>query len=264
MKCAWASIDERGKAKGGKAGDQTKGEVKIGNWYYFGQNIIIRPKSSSMANKIAENAKAIAKNNHIGYDQNQRLTMYTAWHRIGLSKSPSLIKTKCETDCSAMASACIISAGARINQACVTWNLADACKVTGKFTFLRDRKYLNSGDYLKKGDIVLAESHHVIIAIENGSKVAKSTTAKKAKPKKTSEKPMLPTLPKRGYFQKGDKGINVKRLQNFLNWYGGYGLAVDGILGSATEHGIIKFQKSRKIKADGLFGKKSLAEAKKV
>ena len=35
IKCGWASIDERGRASGGKAGDQTGVEVKIGNWYYF-------------------------------------------------------------------------------------------------------------------------------------------------------------------------------------------------------------------------------------
>ena len=30
VKCGWASIDERGRARGGSAGDQTGKEVKIG------------------------------------------------------------------------------------------------------------------------------------------------------------------------------------------------------------------------------------------
>lgn len=31
VKCGWASIDEWGRASGGKAGDQTGVEVKVGN-----------------------------------------------------------------------------------------------------------------------------------------------------------------------------------------------------------------------------------------
>lgn len=71
VKCGWASIDERGRASGGKAGDQTGVEVKIGNWYYFRQNLILRFKDRSKAKKAAQICRGIANNNNVGYDQNQ-------------------------------------------------------------------------------------------------------------------------------------------------------------------------------------------------
>ena len=47
--CGYASIDERGKISGGKAGDQTGREVKTAPWYSFGQNIVLRFKSREKA-----------------------------------------------------------------------------------------------------------------------------------------------------------------------------------------------------------------------
>lgn len=92
-----------------------------------------------------------------------------------------------------------------------------------------------------------------------------------AKAKKSAKKGKrysgaFPKLPKRGYFKKGDKGTEVKKLQKFLNWFGNYKLKIDGEIGTLTESAIKKFQKSKptQLKADGLFGKKSLAKAKSI
>ena len=74
----------------------------------------------------------------------------------------------------------------------------------------------------------------------------------------------FPTLPKRGYFKIGDKGVNVKRLQMFLNWANKCKLEVDGQFGSKTESQILSFQYKYDLVADGLFGKESLAKARKV
>ncbi len=73
----------------------------------------------------------------------------------------------------------------------------------------------------------------------------------------------FPKIPKRGYFKKGDKGKQVKRLQKFLKWYG-YKVKVTGTYKTKTYKAVKKFQKSMGIKATGRFGKKSLAKAKKV
>lgn len=72
----------------------------------------------------------------------------------------------------------------------------------------------------------------------------------------------LPTLPKRGFFKKGDKGVQVKYLQEFLNWFNSSNLKIDGIIGNKTIKEVKKFQKSVNIKVDGLFGKQSLEKAK--
>lgn len=85
----------------------------------------------------------------------------------------------------------------------------------------------------------------------------------KPKKKKAYSGP-FPKLPSRGYFQKGDKGTQVERLQKFLNWYGGYKLDPDGIFGNKTYAAVVDFQMKNKLVADGLFGKKSLAKAKAI
>ena len=61
----------------------------------------------------------------------------------------------------------------------------------------------------------------------------------------------------------GDKGSEVTKLQRFLNWFGGYGLAVDGEAGPKTVAAIKSFQSHIHITADGWFGSASLTMAKK-
>ena len=61
----------------------------------------------------------------------------------------------------------------------------------------------------------------------------------------------------------GDKGSEVTKLQRFLNWFGGYGLAIDGEAGPKTVAAIKSFQSHVQITADGWFGSASLAMAKK-
>lgn len=74
----------------------------------------------------------------------------------------------------------------------------------------------------------------------------------------------FPKLPSRGYFKKGDTGTQVKRLQKFLNWFGGYGLVIDGEIGDKTISAVGKFQSATGLVVDKKFGAKSLAKAKTV
>ena len=53
--------------------------------------------------------------------------------------------------------------------------------------------------------------------------------------------------------KRGIKDSSVKRLQAVLNTYG-YDLEIDGSFGGKTEAAVIEFQKSRKLKADGIVG----------
>ena len=74
----------------------------------------------------------------------------------------------------------------------------------------------------------------------------------------------FPALGKKGYLSKGDKGINVERLQKFLNWCINAKLTVDGSFGPATVKAVKKFQKKYGLTVDGFFGKGSLAKAKTI
>ena len=89
-----------------------------------------------------------------------------------------------------------------------------------------------------------------------------------ATPKKKTEKYpyTLPKLPKRGWFSSGDKGEQVRLLQQFLNWYFGYKrLAVDSEVGRKTINAVREYEGIEKLKPiDGLFGKKCLERAREV
>lgn len=68
-----------------------------------------------------------------------------------------------------------------------------------------------------------------------------------------------------GTLEKGAKGTQVKRLQNYLNWYfGKKTLNGKGRFGSSTEKAVKLFQTQQGLKATGRFGRKSLAKAKAV
>ena len=66
----------------------------------------------------------------------------------------------------------------------------------------------------------------------------------------------------RNYMKMGDKGDEVKRLQEFLNWAINSGLVVDGSFGEKTDTAVRAFQIKCKISVDGYFGADSLAKAK--
>ena len=100
------------------------------------------------------------------------------------------------------------------------------------------------------GDYLLSKMDYIV-------KEANNINKKKGK-KYTGE---FPKLPKRGYFKKGDKSNEVKKLQKFLNWATGSKLSTGEYL-TYTEKAVKKFQKITGITQDGLFGKNSLAKAK--
>ena len=170
-----ASIDERGKANGGAAGDQTLKEVYKRTWYSKPWHTVFRPKSATVAEKIAKAMEQACANNNIGYDQYQRTTLYT----LAKDKKWNISKVteKCETDCSALVAVCCNAAGVTVSKDMYTGNEKSVLTATGKFTVYTDSKYVGSSDYLKRGDILLGNGHTAIV-LSNGSKVGASTTTK--------------------------------------------------------------------------------------
>ena len=101
--------DENGKYSGGKAGDQTGTEWQIIPWYNRPWNVVLRYPNRAVAQKIADKAAAAAKNNKIGYDQNQRTTF---WTQLAASDyDPAKIIVACEGDCSAGVAAIVKATG---------------------------------------------------------------------------------------------------------------------------------------------------------
>lgn len=258
--CGWASIDERGRASGGAAGDQTGKEVKTGSWYYFGQNTVLRWKSRTLAKKAANVCKKICNNANVGYDQNQRTSLYYEMKRVGWN--PDKIGRKVETDCSAMIAVICTAVGVPISKDVWTGNLRKTLLATGKFTEFTGATYCKSSEYTRYGDIILNPTRHVIMALEDGPGTKQIDAAKNAT--KHGYTGTFPVLPAKGYLKEGDEGTQVKRLQAFLNWYGGYNLATDSSFGPKTKTAVKAFQKAEGLVADGFFGPKSLAKAKTV
>lgn len=72
------------------------------------------------------------------------------------------------------------------------------------------------------------------------------------------------TLPARGYFKEGDKGENVRILQEWLNANGHDCGEADGIYGQLTAAGVKKFEKKYGLKVDGLWGAKCQRKYKEL
>lgn len=170
-----ASIDENGRASGGQAGDQTGKEVCIRSWYAGGWNLVLRPVSADIAEKMAAACETLCKGNLVGYDQGQRNTLWDELERVGWDAAK--LTAKCETDCSAFVSACARCAGINIPRvalgggkynAPVTQTMRGAFESTGAFRVLTEAKYLTSDAYLKRGDVLLRESGHTAMALGNG------------------------------------------------------------------------------------------------
>lgn len=175
IKIGQASRDERMRYSGGVAGDQDGKEVVIRDWYSRPWNKVLRCKDSKKAEKIAVAMEKACRNDYIGYDQNQRTTLYSLCKANGWKIED--VKTPCETDCSALVAVCVNSAGIKVSGDIYTGNEAKALLQTGEFELLSSPKYLLSDEYLKRGDILLYEFHHTAIALQDGRKAEKTKPA---------------------------------------------------------------------------------------
>lgn len=173
MKIVHASIDENGHIKGGKAGDQKK-EVCIREWYAKGWDLVLRHPSESIANKMSNCACLLAESHKVGYDQNERNTLFKELSKYSFSVSDYIKYGKdTETDCSAFMTACAICGGVKTliysGNAPTTSTMEKAFKDAG-FIVLKENKYLVSPDYLQKGDILVKKGSHTVMCTESGAR----------------------------------------------------------------------------------------------
>ena len=169
VKIGSARIDENGNARGGQAGDQNGREVSTQSWYKHSKGWrVFRAKDPAVAEKIARDMQWACDNSHIGYDQGQRLTLYDVSKPLGFNCH--LVKTNCETDCSALVRVCCAYAGVSLPNFRTPTEPA-ALLDSGDFVELKGSKYTDSDKYLKRGDILCTRTQgHTVVVLSNGSK----------------------------------------------------------------------------------------------
>ena len=244
-----ARIDERGKAYGGKAGDQTGRELSTQKWYLHKKGWrVFRAKSRDAALKIAADMEAACGNSHIGYDQWQRNTLYKAAEPLGFDCGK--VRTDCETDCSALVRVCCAYAGIMgLPSDFRTGNMPANLMATGAFVELRGAKYTDQSAYLGKGDILVTKTHgHTVVVLDDGARYEGAVEVRDY------------ALGER-LLKHGSAGGDVKQMQRYLLQLG-YDLGkygADGEFGDATELAVKAFQKDKGLEADGQYGKKTHA-----
>ena len=174
-----ARINEKGTTTGGKAGDQTGGEVSIQNYYLHRKGwYVARPKDPTVAEKIAQAMEAACCNNHIGYCQAHRgsLRKIAVKYNYNLSK----VNVDVEVDCSALVRVCCLYAGIQVGDFNTASEL-ETLRKTGAFEILKDDKHCKESTYLKRGDILATHTKgHTVVVLDNGSGVTSASKSTRA------------------------------------------------------------------------------------
>ena len=179
VKIGHASISENGTITG-NAGDNNGKEVFTRDWYLHSKGwIVLRCKDAEKREKIAEAMEKACKNDDIGYDQNQRDTLFNNVKTKGFD--PSKTTKKVETDCSALVRVCIAYAfGTDVAGNIRTVTEPTMLTNTGYFTKYTGDKYCKSSDYLLRGDILCTPvSGHTVVVLSDGVKVTNSESTTK-------------------------------------------------------------------------------------
>lgn len=165
-----ARIDENGHASGGKAGDQTGKEVAQQVMYKHSLGwYIIRPKSASVASKLAKKMIAACDNANLGYDQSNRLGVIT----YGIETT-----TKTECDCSSLVRACV--------KECTSKDPGNFSTSGEKAALLATGLFDDKGSYVDQsttpvynGDILVTKTKgHTVIVTKGSARPSSSTTLK--------------------------------------------------------------------------------------
>jgi hypothetical protein len=233
-----ARIDERGKASGGKAGDQKqkstpdyKGEVSMQNFYVSSKGwYILRAKNPDIASKIALAMTIACNNPNIGYNQARRLDIIKAG-------THATQPTSC--DCSSLVRQCVREAGVEVGNF-TTANEAAVLTATGHF----DKFVYTKGSQLYLGDILVTKTKGHTVIVTSGATRNPNSVA-------------VPTV------KMGSRGDNARLLQHNLNQCGAT-LEEDGIFGKLSTAALIRWQYANGLSPDGIYGKKSEAKMKEL
>lgn len=172
IKICHASIDERGQGRNGQSGDQTGKEVCVRDYYKKNWTTVIRHPDPSIRKKAAKIAKKLANSNLVGYDMNQRNTLYSALKKFNFDADMYIASgIKTETDCSAFIYAiysCVLPELRRDTNAPTTADMKSFYERYG-FQISVDSVFNSDPSNFKIGDILViydASAHHTVIVVD--------------------------------------------------------------------------------------------------
>lgn len=173
-----ASISERGTVNG-KKGDSTQKEVCTRTWYPKPWDFMAVHPDAAVRERHAWAVEAACANDNIGYGQNDRNTANTEAKKVDYNISR--IKTKCNTDCSALQNLAAVASGARGvtygSNGWTTSTMKAALQAAG-YKIITDRTYLDSAEYCVRGAVYVKAGSHTVCGLTNGAKAGQ--TLKKA------------------------------------------------------------------------------------
>ena len=160
--------DESGGIDGLIPGDQDKKEVR--RQQYYARNDkgvswawVLRARDPQLAERIAHNMELIVDNDNIGYSQKHRM----AWYNSTIANGGDITKARGDGDCSSTVTGSTVLAGGNVPKNLSTKTMLNAFKASKQFEILTDAIYIQSSDYLRRGDILLRIGHTAVIA-DNG------------------------------------------------------------------------------------------------
>ena len=165
-------------------GDQNGNEVRVQEYYAYshGWDLVLRPRSRDVAERMAAFAEAACANENIGYSQPRRNTLRDAARAAGWDAAK--ITTPCDCDCSSFMAVCaeaawVDMAGAYTSgNAPWTGNMAQQFAGTGAFAVLTEDKYLTGPDWLQRGDILVNIQRHTMMILDDGREAQKDIQIK--------------------------------------------------------------------------------------
>lgn len=165
-----ASISETGGINGAK-GDSTGREVFTSTWYNKPWDFMAIHPDAKVREKHAKAIEDACANNYIGYGQADRNTANTEAKKVNYNISK--IKTKCNTDCSALQNLAAVVSGAKgVTYGSNGWTTSTMKSVlkTAGYIIIEDKSYLTSADYCVRGAIYVKSGSHTVCGLTNGDK----------------------------------------------------------------------------------------------
>lgn len=235
----------------GQPGDQTTTEYHNINYWSNGWTDVFRYPSESVASAIALYAEHAAANDHCGYSQSCRTTMWQQMSFLNPTHDPAGIKADCNADCSSSTMAIIRAVGLDKNvptlaSADVNWttyNMIDGGLENLGFQHLS----FTSESMLQTGDILMTRGHACIVISGNAptnSTVApagvgiSNTASISAEVRTIYMTTQLPIIKPSMARQKRE---DVRSLQGLCNAKGAR-ITADGYYGIASQDFIRKWQ----------------------